>query len=124
MAKTCSLIGTVDTSIISRQAVLINDNSCTKPTNWVIEGYGGESFITDFEINNRSSASFNIKWDVSGVTDGDGIDIKVLDESENPIDSPSACAANTIYHYKLKISFDKYVADDSYVLSVIIDFNE
>lgn len=103
------------------QAIKINDKTCREETIWnITEAYGGESYVTDFTIQNRANVDFDIEVDFSSPTD-DYV-LECLDDENNPIVFPYHITGKESNTWKLKITFDKYIEDNTYDISVIFDF--
>jgi hypothetical protein len=117
----CLVIGTIRIPAIVGQAVLINGKKCDEETIWNINAYGGESHVTDFTVECKANVDFDIEADFSQPTDD--YTLTILDESENPITFPFNISKG-IYNWKLKLTLDKYITEDTYEILVKFDFTD
>jgi len=117
----CTIIGTIRAPSTVGQAVRINGKKCDEETVWNVTAYGGESVVTDFTIDNRSSVDFDIVFDISTASDSE-YTAEILDELDNPVSFPFSLTKET-KNWKLKITFDKYITEGSYDIEVIFDFS-
>lgn len=120
MAK-CDRIGRIRATITVIQAVQINNLECNQQTVWDLSAIGGESYTTDFTIDNNSSNPANVEWDISGPTDA-GYTIEIYD-GVTPITSPITIAASTSKSLTLKISFDQNIRGGAYSINIDFDYS-
>ena len=61
----CIIIGTIRVPASVGQAIKLNGKKCNEETVWDITGYGGESHVTLFTVENKSNVDFDIEFDFS-----------------------------------------------------------
>ena len=122
MAK-CTIIGKIRVQSNVGQAVRINDKKCKEETLWSIpEAYGGESYVTDFTVENKTGKVVPIEWDISSPTDSEYTVGIYESDGVTPVSSPTSLAAKEIKNWKLKIEFDQYIEEDTYEITVDFDY--
>ena len=104
------------------QAVHVNGQLCDETTIWNISAYGGESVVTTFTLENRSSHGFSISWDISTATDSEWNAGVYESDGTTTVSSPTWVAASTTKDWKFKIDFDKYITEGNYEIVLTFDF--
>jgi len=117
----CLIIGTLRVPASVGQAIKLNGKKCDEETVWDITGYGGESHVTLFTVENKSNVDFDIEFDFSTPTDGDSYSITILDSGDDPVVFPFNISKELV-NWKLKIDFDKYAPDEDYEIVLKLDY--
>jgi len=121
MAK-CQIIGKIRVSSGVGQAVRINDKKCNEETVWDLEAYGGESYITDFTVENKSNKTVSIEFESSTPTDNEFTVGIYESNGVTPVSSPTSLNGKEIKNWKLKVEFDQYIADSTFDIEVVFDY--
>lgn len=118
----CTIIGKMRIPATVGQAVRINGKKCDEETVWSIVAYGGESVVTIFNIENKSSVTFPISFEITPATEGEYTAGVYLEDGTTPVTSPVTIIGKAIENFKFKIEFDKYITDDTYEIIIEFDF--
>jgi len=118
----CTIIGKIRVPADVGQAILINGKKCDEETVWNLSAYGGESHSTDFTLENRANVGFDIDLEVSVASDGEYTAGVYEDDGVTAVSSPVSITATTLYNWKFKIDFDKYITEDTYEIILEVDF--
>lgn len=118
----CTIIGKISVPASVGQAILINGKPCTEETTWNVSAFGGESVVTAFTLDNRANVGFSIDFAMSTATDSEYTAGVYETDGVTPVSSPTVVAATTLYNWKFKVDFDKYITTDTYNIEIIFDF--
>lgn len=119
----CTIIGKIRVQSNVGQAVRINGKKCKEETLWDIpDAYGGESYVTDFTVENKSNKIVSIEWDISSPTDSEYTVGIYENDGVTPVSSPTSLVGKETKNWKLKIEFDQYIEDDTYEITVEFDY--
>ena len=118
----CTIIGKIRVPASVGQAVRINGKKCDEETVWNVTAFGGESIVTAFTLENKSSVTFSIAFEFSTATDGEYTVGVFESDGVTPVSSPQTVAGKALMNWKLGIDFDKYITDDSYEIYIEFDY--
>lgn len=119
----CTIIGKIRAPANVGQAVRINGKKCDEETVWnIAEVYGGESVVTDFNIENKSNVLFSVSFELSTPSEGEYTCGVYLSDGVTPVTSPIAIDGKELKNLKLKLAFDKYITESTYEIIVEFDF--
>ena len=118
----CQIIGKIRVPAQVGQAIRINDKKCDEETVWNLSAYGGESHVTDFTLEVKANVDFDIEFDISTATDGEYTVTVLESDGVTEVSSPTEVLGQTVYNWKLKIDFDKYITDDTYEIIWEVDY--
>ena len=118
----CTIIGRINAPASLGQAVRINGKKCDEVTTWNISAFGGESVATAFTVENRSSVTFSIDWEMSTATDTEYTLGVYESDGVTPVSSPATVGGQDTKNWKFGIVFDKYITEEEYDIYIEFDF--